>query len=212
MRAVAFDAMGVLYRSGDDIRDILVPFARARGSAASDDDIRAAYRRASLGAATSAELWTELGVAGDAAELDATYVRGLEVTLGIAVLIDELRAQGIVVGCISNDIVEWSLAARRAHGIDARVDYWTISGAVRSRKPQREIYLAFLEQTGLGASDVVFVDDRAVNVEAAAAFGFDAILVDFGGVGSSGEALRTVAALRSALVARRQGPQRVPLK
>jgi hypothetical protein len=31
MRAVAFDAMGVLYRSADDVADLLIPFVGARG-------------------------------------------------------------------------------------------------------------------------------------------------------------------------------------
>ncbi len=67
MRAVAFDAMGVLYESADDLRQLLVPFARAHGCGLTDAEIHGTYRRAMLGALTTAGLWSTLGVGGDAA-------------------------------------------------------------------------------------------------------------------------------------------------
>jgi putative hydrolase of the HAD superfamily len=202
VRAVAFDAMGVLYRSGDDVGDVLIPFARARGSRLSDDEVRRRYRRASVGELTSAQLWAELGVPGAPDELDATYVQGLEVTPGIPDLLDDLASRGVVVGCISNDIAEWSRAARRHHALDRAIERWTISGEVRSRKPEERIYRAFLETVGRAPSDVIVIDDRLINIQAASALGFAAVLVDFAGAGSTPAALPTVAALRAALAER----------
>ncbi len=207
MRAVAFDAMGVLYRSADDVADLLIPFVRARGVGLTEEEIRVFYRRAYLGELTSGELWRQLGVEGDPRELDATYLSGHDFTPGVPELIDELRGEGVLVGCISNDVAEWSRALRARHGLDRRITSWTISGEVGARKPEARIYRAFLEQTGLRADSVVFVDDRPVNVEAAAALGLDAVLVDFAGTDASLDAIRTVGALRAALLARRERPR-----
>jgi len=46
-----------------------------------------------------------------------------------------------------------------------------ISSAVNVRKPDRRIYQFLLEQSGYRAEDLLFVDDRARNVEAAATIG-----------------------------------------
>ncbi len=198
MRAVVLDAMGVLYRSADDVTDLLIPFVRTRGPSFTEEEIRALYRRASIGEMTSHELWKKLRVEGDADELDATYLGGHEVTPGMADLIDDLRGEGMLVGCISNDIAEWSRALRRRHALDERIACWTISGEVGARKPDERIYRAFLDAARLTADRVLFVDDRTANVQAAAALGFSTILVDFAGTGDVPDAVRTVDALRVA--------------
>lgn len=46
------------------------------------------------------------------------------------------------------------------------------------RKPSREAFEACLRALDVPAAEVVFVDDRAVNVEAAAAAGLDGILFE----------------------------------
>ncbi|HEX7775720.1 MAG TPA: HAD family phosphatase [Parvibaculum sp.] len=51
-----------------------------------------------------------------------------------------------------------------------------VSGQVGLRKPDGAIYLHALERFGLAASDAVFVDDLAENIEAANALGMTGIL------------------------------------
>jgi HAD superfamily hydrolase (TIGR01509 family) len=202
VRAVVFDAMGVLYRSGDDLVELLMPFARRRGSPLSDAEIGAIYRRAFVGDLTAAELWKELGVNGDPADLDREYLAGHELTPGIVDLLDELRERGVWLGCISNDVAEWSRALRATHGLDQKILHWTISGEVHVRKPDDAIYRAFLESTGFAPEGVTFIDDRARNIDAAAALGFDTILVDFAGVGQDPRRVTSVAELSALLRAR----------
>ena len=199
MRAVVFDAMGVLYQSWDDLVELLIPFAREHGSRQSDVEIGAVYRRAMVGELTTSALWQGLGVLGQTADLDRTYLAGHRVVPGMIELLDELRDQGARLGCISNDISEWSRALRATHGLDERIRHWTISGDVHVRKPDERIYRAFLASSGLSPDTVTFVDDRAKNIDAAAALGFDTILVDFAGVGSEPRAVKTVPDLRAAL-------------
>lgn len=191
--------MGVLYQPGDDMRQLLVPFARAHGSGLEDKEIHGAYLRAMLGELTTSELWNALGVVGDAGDLDRTYLEGYHLVPGIPGLLDQLLQQGLELGCISNDIAKWSLTRRRSLDLDRRIRHWTISSEARVRKPNEGIYRAFLASSGLPPDAVVFIDDRAVNLEAAAVLGFQTILVDFAGLGHDPMVPRTVEQLRRTL-------------
>lgn len=200
MRGVAFDAMGVLYTWGDDLRDGLIPFALTHGSPLTAAEIAAIYRRALVGELTTAELWTQVGVAGQPAELDRTYLTGYQLTPGMPELLDELRGRGLLLGCISNDLAEWSRARRTQFGLDHRIQHWTVSGEVRCRKPDERAYRVFLESTGLAPEEFVFVDDRLINVQAAARLGFATILVNFAGSHDEPGSVRTVDELRAVLM------------
>lgn len=65
---------------------------------------------------------------------------------------------------ISNDVSEWSAYLRVKYGIDNVVDFSTISGDVKCRKPDMEIYRIAIKQTKVNASDCVFIDDRDKNL------------------------------------------------
>jgi putative hydrolase of the HAD superfamily len=80
-RWIVLDAMGVLYRHGDDVTDLLIPYARQRGSAATPRRIRELYRQARLGTMSSAQLWERLGIAASASDED--YCRRYELTEGV---------------------------------------------------------------------------------------------------------------------------------
>ena len=58
---VALDGMGVLYREGDDINRILVPFVREHGSEVTHDEIVSKARLISLGRITPSDFWAAVG-------------------------------------------------------------------------------------------------------------------------------------------------------
>lgn len=114
-------------------------------------------------------------------------------------LLDELRGRGLVLGCISNDLAEWSRARRTQFGLDHRIQQWTVSGEAGCRKPDERAYHVFLDSSGLAPEEFVFVDDRLVNVQAAARLGFATILVNFAGSHDEPGSVQTVDELRDAL-------------
>ncbi|MCL2779983.1 MAG: HAD-IA family hydrolase [Actinomycetia bacterium] len=184
MATVAFDAMGVLYSSGDDVAEILIPCLRELSCPADSQTIADLYRRASLGQLTSAELWTTLGVRAD----DDAYCARHALTPGISDLLVELAEAGTPMACLSNDVREWSVALRRRFGLDRWIGAWVVSGATGVRKPDPAAFAALVEATGVPAERLVFFDDRPVNVNAARAAGIDAIR--FTGVAAAREQLR----------------------
>jgi putative hydrolase of the HAD superfamily len=87
-----------------------------------------------------------------------------------ASMIDVVRAArtaGVRTGLLSNS---WGLDYPRA-GWDTLFDTVVISGEVGLRKPDPAIYRLAAERLGLPPDQIVFVDDLAPNVRAAAAVG-----------------------------------------
>ena len=91
-------------------------------------------------------------------------------------LIRELQRRSVPLYCLSNMPAEMYLHLQRRH------DFWdafsgiVISGEVKMMKPEPEVFLHLLDTFGLRADETVFIDDMAVNVQAARQVGLHAIL------------------------------------
>ena len=78
-RVLVLDAMGVIYRSADDVAELLVPFVREHGGSRDTAYITREYRCSSLGRMSSAELWQNLGVSPT---LEDEYLAGHSLSPG----------------------------------------------------------------------------------------------------------------------------------
>jgi 2-haloacid dehalogenase len=70
----------------------------------------------------------------------------------------------------------WPHAPRLFAFLDELLDGVVVSGTERVAKPDPRIYALMVERSGLPAAELVFLDDRQVNVDAAVAAGLDGIL------------------------------------
>jgi len=172
VRVVVLDAMGVLYSAADDVTEWLIPFTRRLGCALSAEQITTAYVSCSLGAFSSKALWQTLGVWQEGSDLDTAYIEAYTLMPGALELLARLRAAGVLVACVCNDVREWSLAARRALGLEEYITHWIVSGEVGARKPDPRIYRHLLEASGALPHECVVVDDQARNLNAARKLGF----------------------------------------
>jgi HAD superfamily hydrolase (TIGR01509 family) len=173
------DAMGVLYEAGDDVAELLVPFVGRHGRAdllaeAIDRD----YVEASLGRMDTDTFWQRMGV--DPA-LENDYLAGHRLIEGTLEALAELKQRHGRLACLSNDVSSWSLKLRQRFGLESWIDHWFISGDLGLRKPSAEIYRVAADRLGVQPHDVVFVDDRPRNLDAAKAVGFNTVLFDIRG-------------------------------
>jgi 2-haloacid dehalogenase len=106
-------------------------------------------------------------------------------------LLDELRARGVLLYALSNWNAETFERTHARFPFLGAFDGLVISGRIGLAKPDPRIYRHLLAAHGLEADELIFVDDRAANVEAAAAVGIEGLVFE----GS--------ARLRTALVERR---------
>jgi HAD superfamily hydrolase (TIGR01509 family) len=172
---LALDAMGVLYATGDDVVDLLIPFVSKYGNGASVDVIEREYLSASLGEIDATTFWKSVGV--DPA-LEESYLSGHSLTAGAVELLETASQRFSRVCCLSNDVAQWSAKLRRSFDLEHAIDPWVVSADVGCRKPSAAIYWHLLDRLGVPAERILFVDDRPNNLDAARQIGIRTILFD----------------------------------
>lgn len=89
-------------------------------------------------------------------------------------LLKAFKAQGMPVFALSNFGAETFARARARHDFLDAFDAAFISGHLGVLKPEPEIYAALEKATGLAGDKIFFIDDRADNIAAARARGWQA--------------------------------------
>lgn len=90
-------------------------------------------------------------------------------------LIEELHAQGITLYALTN------MPASLQQYFQERYKFWDyfnaifVSADLHMVKPDQKIYSYFLQQTGINATEAVFIDDREENLKTAQEFGINTI-------------------------------------
>lgn len=171
-RCLVLDAMGVLFAAADDVTQLLVPFIRSAGGERDAHAIESAYVEASLGHIDADAFWTRVGLAP---HVEHTYLSKHRLAVGAMEFLGLARRAALPVWCLSNDVARWSRQLRASLGVEPLLAGAVISGDVGVRKPDRRIYELLLAATGCRAADVLFVDDRTKNVDAAGAVGIRAL-------------------------------------
>jgi HAD superfamily hydrolase (TIGR01509 family) len=172
MKTLVLDAMGVIFAAGDDVVELLCPFVHEQGGIADDGPIEALYNDASLGRLSARRFWEEVQV--DPALEDA-YLRRHRLSIGLREFLRDAKSKVASIWCLSNDVSEWSRKLRELYDLHAHFKGFVISGDVGARKPDAAIYRELISQTGVPAENMVFIDDRPKNLDAAAALGFQAV-------------------------------------
>jgi putative hydrolase of the HAD superfamily len=169
---VAFDAMGVLCSCADDVGELLVPFLRGKGCVLERRDIDQLHEECSLGKMSSPDFWAAAGVPGAS---DDEYCRGHRLTEGVVALLAELDATGVRLGCLSNDVSEWSKLLRERFGLAEYLTGWFVSGDTGVREPDPEAFTGLCRRLDVVPDRILLIDDREENVAAARAAGLQAL-------------------------------------
>jgi putative hydrolase of the HAD superfamily len=171
-RVVVLDGMGVLYREPDDVANMLIPFARQRGSTKSDAEIEARVRWLRLGRITSAEFWPAIGVQGQPDELDTAYLSAHQLSPGVIKYLRTIRERGVRVACATNDSTAWAYRLRASHSLETLIEKWVISGSVGVAKPDPALFEVLRRVLEDEPSAILLIDDSLDVLDAARARGF----------------------------------------
>ena len=175
MSCLVLDAMGVIFKSADDVAELLIPFIAEKSGSFDEEVIQSAYLEASLGEISPDEFWERVDVPS---ALEDEFLTGHTLNPGITELLSEAKSKGISVWCLSNDVSRWSDKIRNNLGIEEFLRGSVISGDVGIRKPDKEIYEALIQSSGFKIEDILFVDDREKNVVAAQELGIETIMFE----------------------------------
>ncbi|OWV82501.1 HAD family hydrolase [Rhizobium sp. R634] len=94
---------------------------------------------------------------------------------GTADILRRLKRENVPVHAISNWSAETFPIATKLYPFLHLFDVLVVSGREKMIKPGEEIFQHFLERSGLGAKDCIFIDDNAANVAAANELGFHTV-------------------------------------
>ncbi len=176
IKAILFDAMGVIFVVGDDTQKLLVPYVRRLKPSLSGEAITAKYKEATLGKLTAEELWTEFGFHPDEiGRVQENYLESYVIDPSFFECAKELRKR-YRLALLSNDVTEWSASLRHKFGIDTFIDKAFISGELGVRKPDPQIYIEAVKGMGVSAHECLFVDDSPDRVDAAISMGMSGVL------------------------------------
>jgi 2-haloacid dehalogenase len=96
---------------------------------------------------------------------------------GVHALVEELDARGVPLFAITNFSADfWGPFRAREDAFFRRFRNIVVSGAEKMLKPDPAIYFLALKRFGLKPDEALFIDDRLINVEGAAAVGMRAHL------------------------------------
>ena len=173
IKCLVLDAMGVIFQAGDDIAELLIPFLAENGGSRDTSFINMIYTDASSGKISSEEFWNAVGVDSS---LEDSYLDRHEVKPGILGLLKSCGNHGIPVWCLSNDLAQWSEKLRSKFGLNAYFQGAVISDEALCRKPDSKIYEVLIRRSTFKANELLFVDDRKKNIDAAKQLGINTIL------------------------------------
>jgi len=125
----------------------------------------------------AAELEPQLGRHPEMHRFSEIYFDALQPNPPMIELMRKLRHSGRRMALLTNNVREWEPLWRSMLPVDEIFELVVDSAFVGMRKPERPIYELTLERLGDGiqASDCLFVDDVAVNVETARELGMRAV-------------------------------------
>lgn len=172
MKAIVLDMYGVIVKqTGDDF----VPYVQQTFPNLKPDEIYTPWFKADVGELTSLEVWESLGFKGDIEKIEKEYLDTIEINDGFLDFISSV-SKYYKMAIISNDSSRWSKYLREKFDISKYFNVISISGDLKTQKPDERIFQLTIEQLGCKAEDCLYVDDREGNLEAASEVGMNTVL------------------------------------
>jgi len=182
MKTVILDMYGVIIK---DPEGGFIPFVNRTFPDLSRDDIYLHWNRGDVGELSSLDLFRKLGFEDDLRKIEKEYLDTVEMNESFYEFAPIIKKY-YHLALLSNDLGEWSAYLRDKFKINDYFDVITVSGDVKVKKPDAQIFMLTLDKLGQPASDCIYVDDRRFNLAAAQSLGMDTVLfnsrdVQYGG-------------------------------
>ena len=175
LRLVVIGGWGVLFQPADPAGELLIPFVRQSGSTARAAEIREAYRLATLGRLSPAQLWEACGLIGEPSWTHGPYTGRMTVSAGAADFVRSLLRRRIAVGCIVNDVSEWSWRLRAWTGFE-EIAPWVVSSDIGIRKPDPGVFEMLRRVSDVPFANCLVIDSDIPTLDAARSLGMSTAL------------------------------------
>lgn len=172
MKTIILDMYGVIMK---DTGDGFYSFVNRFFPNLPVEKIYPIWDKADIGKISSLEIFKEIGFCGNLAKIEKSYLDTVEINEGFYDFANAAK-KSCKLALISNDSSEWSKYLREKYDLNKYFDVITISGDVKMRKPNEQIFKLTIDQLNSHPTECTYIDDRRFNLEAAQAIGMDAIL------------------------------------
>lgn len=181
-QAVVFDFGGVM--TGEPNREAVVQFICTSMNLTQRefDSANQEKKKAVRAGKTDVEFWVQYAQSHNImlpVSWQQDFLAAVKNAIGINdemyILVDHLKEQNVVVALLSN-IDERLGKMIRDFGLYAPFSPCLLSYEIGLEKPDPKIYEVLLTRMNLPAEEIIFIDDRSDNIDAAKNMGIDAIL------------------------------------
>jgi HAD superfamily hydrolase (TIGR01509 family) len=104
-------------------------------------------------------------------------VEALSPLPGVEDYLRDARRLGLTVGLVTSSTPGWAVGHLARLGLDAHFDLVLCASDVKRTKPDPELYLLALERLGIGASEVIALEDSPNGITAAKAAGIYCVAI-----------------------------------
>jgi epoxide hydrolase-like predicted phosphatase len=181
IKAVIFDAGGVLHESNSAVTDDLVKELQLE-----QETLRQIWRKQipllGSGKIDEAEFWQQVKAEQGIRQVEVgenllgrAFSEAFKPQIEVLELVRELGKQGLKLAVLSNTIEPHARAVRESGQFDG-FDRTFLSHEIGMRKPDPAIYQYVLDELEVRPQEAIFIDDDKVNVEAAQALGINGII------------------------------------
>ncbi len=196
MKGLILDMYGVIIK---DPEGGYLPFVNRTFPHLSREDVYLHWNKADVGEISSLDLFRELGYEDDLSKIEKEYLDTIEINESFYEIAPILKKH-YRLALLSNDLSEWSMYLRNKFKLNDYFDVITVSGDVKIKKPDAQIFMLTLDKLGLPASDCIYVDDRRFNLAAAQSLGMDTVLFNSRNVEYAGKIVVSFEELANMLI------------
>jgi len=174
LKWIVLDAWGVIYKIGQLVDNILIPYIKRSKPEINDLRIYQEYYRASKGIIDSQVFWNNLGFK-DPEKTENNYISKIDCfNYSFIDFTDKIKDK-FRLALLTNDVEAWAKKLLKKFQIIDRFDIIVISGEIGHRKPEKEMYEILLSKIQEIPSNCVFIDDTMKNLVVASELGFKTI-------------------------------------
>ncbi|MBU97898.1 MAG: hypothetical protein CL429_02275 [Acidimicrobiaceae bacterium] len=177
LQLMVVDLHGVIFKQGLDPQDHLHSFIQTNGGEISKEDLTELHRLGTLGRIETSEFWNDVGINGDAKELDQQYIKSFTFRSGAKDFLRNLHKRGIAVAVVTNDFTAWSNGLRNMYGLQG-VNPWIISAETGVRKPDPAAFEILNRSSGCAYQSCLVLDNSSNLLDNASVLGMKTVLFD----------------------------------
>ncbi|MGV6810129.1 MAG: HAD-IA family hydrolase [bacterium] len=170
VKLIAFDLFGVIISEGHMVSHVLMPLLP---ETTDKSRVKSYYNDYTLGRIDEAAFWQGINQTNNH-PLRHNFLATFKLDPDMEKVINHLRYDYLC-AILSNLASDWADTLDQKFSFSKQFSPMIISGKVKAKKPDFAIYQHLIQQSGIKAENIAFIDDRLENLQSAQQLGMSTI-------------------------------------